>query len=116
MAMTDRPEVRAVMEAMSRPEWGEAWAEAGDGFAFVPANRHFDLSVFPTAEGRQIAERVRTALADGTYRYDGSDSLPSEVEAAFLSSIVQFFQDGPGSAAELLAEVEAVWVELEQST
>ena len=41
-ALVDRPEVRAFVEFMASPEWGEVWATDADG-GFISANRRFDI-------------------------------------------------------------------------
>ena len=47
-ALVDRPEVRALMEFMASPEWGEVWAE--DQFGdFISPNRRFDFSTYGDA-------------------------------------------------------------------
>ena len=58
VAVTDRPEVRAVIEFIASPDYGHASVEAGIGY--IPANTHFDLDTIPNATERRIAELTRT--------------------------------------------------------
>ena len=107
-----------MLRAIAQPDWGEAWAADGDGFAFIPANRYFDLSVYESETGRRIAETTISALERGGFRFDGSDLMPPEIglEGAFLDGMVRYFQEGPDSLEGIMADVEAAWVALESES
>ena len=47
IAVSDRPEVRAVMRGLASPAWGVPWAQSG--VPFYAAHRGFDLDVYPDA-------------------------------------------------------------------
>ncbi len=61
-ALVDRPEVRAFMEFMASPEWGERWAADADS-GFVSANRRFD-----TVGLRRREPRIPQRQSDSRWR------------------------------------------------
>jgi alpha-glucoside transport system substrate-binding protein len=112
IAVSDRPEVRAVMRGLASPEWGEQWARSG--VPFVPAHGGFELGTYTNPVGRTIANAVRNAVAAGNYRFDVSDQMPGEVTYdALHPALVEYLTHPGASAAETLASVETAWTEYE---
>jgi alpha-glucoside transport system substrate-binding protein len=106
--VTDRPEVRAVMEFIASPDYGHASVEAGIGY--IPANTQFDLDAIPNATERRIAELTHAALVNDGFRFDASDMMPPEVGAGtFWAGMVDWFVDGPEALDDIMAHIEASW-------
>jgi len=73
---TDNPAAAEFMKFIMTAESGEPWAAEG---AYLSPFATFDLSVYPTASTTRAGE----LLADATsFRFDGSDLMPSEVGAS----------------------------------
>ena len=119
-ALVDRPEVRAFMEFVASPEWGEVWAADADG-SFIAANRRFDFSTYgdgaedPAAAVRTaMASMARTALAADLWRYDASDLMPTEIggwtdgvgPGAFWQGMLDWV-DGISTIDQVLADIDA---------
>ncbi len=125
-AVVDRPEVRAFVEYLASPEWGEIWA--GDpSSGFVSPNRRFDVSAYgdPRADPRiafntRVASVAQNARESGLIRFDASDLMPVEIGAgtdgvstgAFWQGMVDWV-DGVRSIDEVFADIDAEWVALE---
>jgi alpha-glucoside transport system substrate-binding protein len=114
VAVTDRPEVRAVMEFIASPDYGRAGVEAGIGF--IPANTGFDLDKIPNATERRIAELTHAALVADGFRFDASDLMPVEVGAGtFWEGMVDWFVDGPEALDDIMAAIEESWPDVEST-
>jgi ABC-type glycerol-3-phosphate transport system substrate-binding protein len=111
VAVADRPEVREVMEALNSPEFGVEWSAIDAGY--IPANRLFDPNHLDNAVERRLTELTLKALSSDKFRFDASDLMPVLVNDAFNSGMLSYFLAGPGSADEILADIEAVWATLE---
>ncbi len=108
VAVTDRPEVRAVMEFIASPDYGHASVAAGIGF--IPANTRFDLDLIPNDTERRIAELTHAALVNDGFRFDASDMMPIEVGAGtFWAGMIDWFVDGPDALDDIMASIEASW-------
>ena len=110
-SFADRPEVREVIRLLLSPEHGAGWAGLG---ATLSPSRRFDPSSFrPGAWGsfwRTQADLLRTALDEGTFRFDASDLMPSEIGGdAFWKAMLKYAKEGPGSLDEILADLDAAW-------
>ena len=118
-ALVDRPEVRAFVEFIASPEWGEVWAADPDG-SFIAANRRFDMATYgdgtadPAAAVRiAMASTARAALATDTWRYDASDLMPSEIggwtdgvgPGAFWQGMLDWV-DGISTIDHVLADID----------
>ncbi len=125
-ALVDRPEVRAFVEFMASPEWGERWAGDADS-GFVSANRRFDNAAYgdragdPAAAVRfAMASAVRTALDAGVWRYDASDLMPTEIggwtdgigPGAFWQGLIDWV-DGVRTIDQVFSDIDAEWAALE---
>ena len=124
-ALVDRPEVRAFMEFIASPEWGEVWASAADG-TFMPANRRFDMSAYgdaaedpATAVRIAIASAVRAALAADVFRFDASDLMPTRIgglpegeePGAFWQGMVDWV-DRTRTIDQVFTDIDAEWAAL----
>jgi ABC-type glycerol-3-phosphate transport system substrate-binding protein/tRNA A-37 threonylcarbamoyl transferase component Bud32 len=112
IAVSDRPEVRAVIRGLTSPEWGVSWAESG--VPFIPAHGGFDLEAYTDPVGRSITVAVQNAIEAGMYRFDASDQMPFEIAFQTLhSALTEYVTDPDASAAEVLSSVEMAWTEYE---
>jgi alpha-glucoside transport system substrate-binding protein len=128
-ALVDTPEVRAFMEFIASPEWGERWAR-DSLWGFTSANQRFDRFAYgdpnldPTVEVRsRVASVVQTALASGLFRFDASDQMPIEiglvtedddgeaVPGAFYQGMLDWV-DGVRSIDQVFADIDAEWAAL----
>jgi alpha-glucoside transport system substrate-binding protein len=108
-AFSDRPEVRELVRYILSPRYGETVVESGAGF--ISANQRFDAARYGPFERRQ-AELIYAALADDTFRFDGSDLMPQEIGAElFWDAMMRFATKGPESLDAILAELDAAWPE-----
>jgi serine/threonine protein kinase/DNA-binding SARP family transcriptional activator/ABC-type glycerol-3-phosphate transport system substrate-binding protein len=124
-ALVDRPEVRAFVQFMASPEWGEVWAADPDS-GFISANRRFDSSTYgdgaqdPAAAVRiAMASAARTALDAGAWRYDASDLMPPQIggwtegvgPGAFWQGMVDWV-DGIRTIDQVFSDIDAEWTAL----
>lgn len=106
-AFADRPEVREVVRFLLGPDYGAVEAERGHGH--MSPNRRFDLDNYPPFWRRQ-AEVLDAALADDTFRFDGSDLMPPEVGLQpFWQAMMTYLAEGPQSLHRMLAGLDAKW-------
>ena len=125
-ALEDRPEVRAFVEYMASPEWGEVWATDADS-SFISGNRRFDTSSYgdgaedPAAAVRiALASTARTALDADVWRYDASDLMPTQIggwtdgvgPGAFWQGLLDWV-DGIRTIDQVFADIDAEWAALE---
>jgi alpha-glucoside transport system substrate-binding protein len=109
LPLTDRPEVRAVMRAISSPEWGSARAEGLDQ-DFVSPHRGFDTSRFQDPIMRSIADQLAGSVDAGMFRFDGSDLMPYDIGfGPLLTELTDYVSDPAKSAEEALSVVEEAW-------
>jgi alpha-glucoside transport system substrate-binding protein len=112
IAVSDRPEVRAVMRELASPAWGVPWAQSG--VPFFAAHGSFNLDVYPDETGGTISRAIRSAINDGSYRFDASDQMPVEVAFRTLHPALTDYVTKPGaSARDALSAVELAWTEYE---
>ena len=106
-AFSDRPEVREVVRFLLGPEYGAEWAGLDHGF--ISANRRFDLDNYPPF-WRHQAKLLRTALDKDSFRFDGSDLMPSAIgQDLFWNAMMRYAAQGPDSLDAILTELEAAW-------
>ncbi len=121
-ALVDRPEVRAFMEFLASPEWGNRWA-VEPGNDFISPNARFDLSNYgdvsvdpAAAVRRKLAEAAEAALQSDSFRIDASDLMPQEIggstfeggPGAFWRAMINWV-DGKRSIDEVFADIDAEW-------
>ena len=115
VAVTDRPEVREVIEFIASPDYGHASVDAGIGH--IPANTHFDLDTIPNETERRVAELTHIALVNDGFRFDASDMMPVEVGAGtFWAGMTDWFVDGPEALDDIMADIEAGWPDNEPAS
>jgi alpha-glucoside transport system substrate-binding protein len=123
--VVDTPEVRAFLEFVASPEWGELWA-ADSHSGFISANRRFTASAYGDASvdgaaafKTEIVSVARTAMDAGMLRFDASDLMPVEVgagtdgvvEGAFWQGMIDWV-DGVRSIDQVFADIDAEWAAL----
>jgi DNA-binding SARP family transcriptional activator/ABC-type glycerol-3-phosphate transport system substrate-binding protein/tRNA A-37 threonylcarbamoyl transferase component Bud32 len=125
-ARTDRPEVRAMLEHLASPRWGEVWARQPDS-GFISPNASFDVSHYGADAGESeravrvaLGTAARDAIAAGVWRFDASDLMPPDIGShaaegpgAFWQGMLDFV-DGVRTMDQVLSDIEAAWVALEQ--
>jgi ABC-type glycerol-3-phosphate transport system substrate-binding protein len=124
-ALADRPEVRAMLEHLASPQWGEMWARS-PASGFISPNAHFDVSHYGADAGESertvqtaLGVTARDAIAAGVWRFDASDLMPPDIGShaaegpgAFWQGMVDYV-DGVRTMDQVLTDIEAAWVELE---
>jgi DNA-binding SARP family transcriptional activator/ABC-type glycerol-3-phosphate transport system substrate-binding protein len=106
LVFTDRPEVRAVVEYLASPAFGEV---AAGGYWFLASNRRFDPDNYPDAWRRDLAADLARAQDDGAARFDGSDlMLPWLGTRPFWEAMVDYLHGGPESLDAVLAGLDAL--------
>jgi alpha-glucoside transport system substrate-binding protein len=98
----DRPEVRAAIDVFTS---ADTQCALRHNYVKASANYDVDPDCYQDIVARASATLVQSAGPDA--RTDGSDSMPDEVEAAFLEAMLDYFRGSP--AAEVLGNVEAAW-------
>jgi alpha-glucoside transport system substrate-binding protein len=120
VAVTDRPEVRKVMAALASADFGAASAQLewpGD----LPVNARFDTTKMINPVVEKIAGELQAGVRSNELRLDASDAMPAEIgQGAFWAGMVRLFREGSPENLDQLSqdiarEIEAAWVELEQS-
>ncbi len=100
----DRPEVREVMKFLSTGESIKAEVQAG---VAVAPHKDADPSWYPTDTARGFAEILQGAT---TFRFDGSDLMPSAVGAgSFWTGIVDWVGAGGSNLDTVLQTIDASW-------
>ena len=122
--VVDRPEVRAFMEFLASPQFGELLAD--DELAdFVSPNRRFDLSNYgdagdPVAAVRmELAQQAQAAVQSDAYRLDASDVMPPAIggfneelgTGVFWQGMLDWV-DGTRSLEQVFADIDAEWAAL----
>lgn len=104
-AFADRPEVRAVQEYLSTPEWVNSRASRGDG-GWISASKGLHVNVLKSPVDRLSYRILRDPKA--VFRFDGSDLMPGSVGAgSFWKAIVAWLNGRTSTAA--LRPVERSW-------
>ena len=128
-AVVDTPEVRAFMEFVAGPEWGEIWATDayGGGFGdFISPNRRFDAAAYGDANAdpadaarARMASLAQTALQAGAFRLDASDLMPAEIGAGIDGVVTGAFWQGMidwvdevRTIDQVFADIDAKWAAL----
>lgn len=99
----DRPEVRAVMQYFSTGASVEGWVKAGGAIATYN-DASLDWYVDPVS--RKVAEILQNAT---TFRFDGSDLMPSEVGAGSFWKEMTSYVSGSINLDTALKDIDASW-------
>lgn len=98
---TDTPQAASLMRYLVSSEAQQIWPGIGGA---LTANSAVPLDVYPDDTSRRLAE---TMINAETVRFDASDKMPAEMEAAFRKAILDYVQS-PGNLDSILEEAEGV--------
>ena len=97
----DTPQAASLMRYLVSAEAQAIWPAAGGA---VSGNSAVPLDTYPDDVARGVAEAF---IGAETVRYDASDKMPAEMEAAFRAKILEYVQS-PGNLDTILADLDAV--------
>jgi alpha-glucoside transport system substrate-binding protein len=97
----DTPQARSFMEYLTTADAQAIWAARG---GFIAANTDVPASVYASDSDRKAAEALQNASA---FRFDGSDSMPGEMNQAFFDAMVRLASN-PADIPAILADLDAV--------
>jgi alpha-glucoside transport system substrate-binding protein len=100
-AFKDTPQTRAFMRYVASPAFGAMVAGTGQ---WIGANQQTRLDAYTTPLSRKAAEVYAEAK---TVRYTAQNSMPIEVNAAFLKAVLGYVKD-PASLDAQLARLDKV--------
>jgi alpha-glucoside transport system substrate-binding protein len=104
-AFSNRPEVQAVQNYLSTPEWATSRIKVARGW--VSANQGVDKSVY-TDPIDQLSAKYLTD-PNATFRFDASDLMPAAVGAGQeWKSMTAWFAGGP-SVQQVAKDIDASW-------
>jgi alpha-glucoside transport system substrate-binding protein len=104
-AFSDRPEVQAVQNYLSSPEWADSRIAVAPGW--VSANEKVDQSLYTDPIDKLSAKYL--ADPGATFRFDASDAMPAAVGAGqFWKSMVDWFS-GTKSQVQVAKDIDASW-------
>ncbi|GAA3393539.1 ABC transporter substrate-binding protein [Cryptosporangium minutisporangium] len=104
-AFADRPEVQAVQEYLSTPEWANSRAKIGEG-GWISANKGLDKANLKSPIDVLSVELLQDPKT--VFRFDGSDQMPGSVGAgSFWKAMVAWLNGGSTKSA--LDSVEKSW-------
>jgi ABC-type glycerol-3-phosphate transport system substrate-binding protein len=97
----DTPQAASLMRYLVTVEAQSIWPSLGGA---VSGNSAVPLDVYPDETSMRLAEALNAAE---TVRYDASDKMPAEMEAAFRTAILSYIQN-PGDLDNQLNTLEGV--------
>ncbi len=97
----DTPAARSLIEWLISAEAQQIWAERG---GFIAPNRQVPADVYPDVLIGQAAEMLATA---DVVRFDASDMMPSAVNDAFWSGILEFVEN-PDQLDQILQSIDEI--------
>jgi DNA-binding SARP family transcriptional activator/ABC-type glycerol-3-phosphate transport system substrate-binding protein len=120
VAITDRPEVRAFMSALASSDWGIGATQL-EWPLLLPVNASFDGRNVANPVMGEIITDLQDAIRSDSFRFDASDTMPTEVAPVFLAGMVRLFREGSLESLDQLSldiaqDVEATWREFEATT
>ncbi len=102
------------------PDWGCTLASATgggvspygghgvEGVERLPGNKDISVDCYETETSKTFAETITTALAENTFRFDGSDLMPPAVgQGSFWTGMVDWTRGA--SSQEVTDTIEASW-------
>ena len=101
--LVDKPEARAVMEYFTRAESLKTWMQAGGTLA---VQKDQDLSWYGDPMEKKIADLILKAT---TFRFDGSDLMPSAVGSGSFWKEMTAFVSGQIDQKTALQEIDKSW-------
>ena len=96
----DTPQAASLMRYLVTAEAQAIWPSLGGA---VSGNGAVPLETYPDETARRLAESLINAE---TVRYDASDKMPAEMEAAFRAKLLEYVQN-PGSLDSILSDLDA---------
>jgi ABC-type glycerol-3-phosphate transport system substrate-binding protein len=96
----DTPQAASLMRYLVTAEAQAIWPSRGGA---VTANSAVPLDTYPDDVARGTAEALINAE---TVRYDASDRMPAEMEAAFRAGILEYIQN-PGNLDSILSNLDS---------
>jgi alpha-glucoside transport system substrate-binding protein len=104
-AFSDRPEVQAVQNYLSTPEWHSSRVKVARGW--VSANQGVDKSLYTDPVDQLSAKYLTDPTA--TIRFDASDLMPAAVGAGQeWKSMTAWFAEGQ-PVAQVAKDIDAAW-------
>jgi alpha-glucoside transport system substrate-binding protein len=104
-AFSDRPEVQAVQNYLSSPEWADSRIAVAPGW--VSANEKVDQKLYTDPIDQLSAKYLADPKA--TFRFDASDSMPAAVgSGAEWKAMVSWFGQG-ASISSTASTIDAAW-------
>jgi alpha-glucoside transport system substrate-binding protein len=103
VGFTDDEATQALLCYLATAEAAEVWAAEG---GFASPNQNVDTSVYPDEVSQQLAEQLTSAEV---FRFDLSDSVPSEFGGTVGQGLFKLFQDylaDPSSFADIQQQME----------
>ena len=97
----DTEQARSLIEYLVSAEAQEIWAGRG---GFIAANTEVPLEAYADEPSRKAAETLQRSTG---LRFDGSDSMPGEMNEAFFRAMVDFAQN-PGNLDQILQTLDEV--------
>jgi len=98
---TDTPQAASLMRYLVTVEAQSIWPSIGGA---VSGNSAVPLDVYPDEVSRRLADALYSA---DTVKYDASDKMPAEMEAAFRTAILDYVKS-PGDLDSILETAEGV--------
>ncbi len=95
----DTPQAASLMRYLVTAEAQAIWPSRGGA---VSGNSAVPLDTYPDDTSMRLAEALNNAE---TVRYDASDKMPAEMEAAFRAGILNYIQN-PGNLDSILGELD----------
>jgi alpha-glucoside transport system substrate-binding protein len=84
----DTPQARALLKYLATAAAQDIWVKRGGGK--IAINKQVSLDDYPDPISKSLAQVVQTTK---TGRYDAGDLMPSDMQAAYWSAVLQFVQD-----------------------
>jgi ABC-type glycerol-3-phosphate transport system substrate-binding protein len=98
---TDTPQAASLMRYLVTVEAQSVWPSLGGA---VSGNSAVPLDVYPDEVSRRLAQAL---YESDTVKYDASDKMPAEMEAAFRTAILDYVKS-PGDLDSILETAEGV--------
>jgi alpha-glucoside transport system substrate-binding protein len=95
------PQAQSLMQYLTTAKAQSIWAARG---GYIAANTGVTADVYASDSDRKAAQALQNASA---FRFDGSDSMPGEMNTAFFAAMVKLATD-PTNLDSILAELDTV--------
>ncbi|MGH2378252.1 MAG: ABC transporter substrate-binding protein [Candidatus Limnocylindria bacterium] len=100
----DTPQARELMKWLTTAEAQQIWVERGGALS---PNKNVDPAAYPDEISREIGELLTNAEIA---RFDASDLMPAQMNAAFWEAVLDYVQD-PSRLDAILADLDRVQAE-----